>query len=391
MKVRQFQGRRDIAGIARIFATAFGGVAVGEEYAKYLRGLKPREYKNHRCLEVDGRIVSFLEVVPRSMYIGRSLLAIAGIGGVVTDPNHRKKGYNRALLDDTIEFMTEERYDLSILYGIPGYYHKFGYEVVMADYYVTLSPPDHPGGWSSFAASAVRKDDLPALCRLYNAQARFRDGNCRRKTMQKPKRGLKLCDRKGRPVAYASWRDEEGTMSVRDAAARNTAAGEELLKVLLITARRNALDHLKITLPFGYPLTDAIARRTSMFHRKNTRNKGCMGRITNLPTLAGKMEKEWAYLLGRSEFAGKAANLKLLVDARTLSISYSGGKVTTRVTSGKADGSVTQERFAQMLLGYRNLSELADEKDVGFGRGQLRLLEVLFPERCSTLLMPDRF
>ncbi len=388
--VRAMAGRGDYADIVRISGVAFGA-RYKDVCLKKLRRVKPPQRKNHRVVEVDGHVVSYLEIFPKEMYIGRALVRMAGIGGVCTDPAHRKKGYNRLLWQDTLEFMRKDGYDISILYGIPNYYHKYGYDVVMADYYVTMSPPDHPGGWSALTASAIRKNDLPALCKLYNAQARFRDGNCRRKTMQKPERGLKLCDKNGKPVAYASWRDEEGTMSVRDAAARNLAAGKELLKALLITARRNALDHLKVTLPFGYPLTEAIRRRTCIFHRKNTYNKGCMGKITNLATLIGKMEKEWTYLLSRSEFAGKAASCKLAVDGRTLLVSWRGGKVTARLTSGRADGNVTQERFAQMILGYRNLRQLANEKDVEFGQGQLRFLEVLFPERCSTLLMPDRF
>lgn len=248
-----FQGKTDIAEIARVFGIAFGGGA-SEWYDKHLRKVKPSDRKNYRCLTVDGRIVSFLQVLPKRMHIGRALVRMAGIAAVCTDAEFRKRSYNRRLWADSIEFMGREGYDISILYGIPKYYHRYGYSEVMERHMVTMTPSDFEDAPAKMKSAALTSADMKAVCRLYNTQARFRDGNIERKSMARPERGLKVSDERGRMAAYAVWRESEGAIEVRDAAAR------ELLGALQRVAYREAADHIRVLLPPGYPLTDAMRR-----------------------------------------------------------------------------------------------------------------------------------
>lgn len=391
IEIRAFNGAGDIQAISHIYGIAFGRAA-GESYARRLAGVSAADRKDYRCLTVDSRVASFLDINPRLTYVGRSLLKVAGIGGVCTDPAFRDKGLSRSLFKDTVRFLEDEGYDLSILYGIPDYYHKYGFEVVMPrDHAVSVARVELPNDKMKLTPSAIGKADLAALCRLYNRQARYRDGNCRRSRLRKPGRGLKLTDSKDRLVAYASWRNEVGTLAVHEAVAASGGAARELLLALRRLAWREGLEHLKVLLPFGYPLTDAMRGLNCTYTRINTRGKGCMGRVLNMDSLVRKMRPEWARLAGRSEFSTKAFEYRLEVGDRVLKLS-SGQTGLDAVSAGNgADGRATPERFVQMLLGYRSVAELAEDKDVSCGKRDLRLLEVLFPERDCLILGPDRF
>lgn len=85
--------------------------------------------ENIRVLFTDtGEIVSVVCVSPRKMYLNNHIVTLGGIGGVATHPDHRRKGYAEMVMKDSIEFMYQDGYDLSILYPFKSeYYAKFGY------------------------------------------------------------------------------------------------------------------------------------------------------------------------------------------------------------------------------------------------------------------------
>ena len=89
------------------------------------------ELDQSRVCVVDGKIVSYVRVSDRSMYIGKEVVKLGGIGMVVTSPEYRGRGYASALLRDAIAYMEANNYDLSILF-------------------TTIQPFYMPLGWASF-------------------------------------------------------------------------------------------------------------------------------------------------------------------------------------------------------------------------------------------------
>jgi hypothetical protein len=325
------------------------------------------------------------------MYVGRSLLKVGGLCAVCTDPAQRMKGHGRVLILDTIEFMKREKFDFSLLYGIPNYYTKFGYSVVMANHFITVAAAEIPKMELTYSRDTAREKDLPAMTRLYNAQARSRDGNCRRRKMWLGKSTFKLTDGRGRLAAYANWYGQDGSLFVREGMARGAKAGAELLGAVKAVAWDEGLDHVNVQMPFGYPLTDTMRPLNATYRRMNTNQRGCMGAVLNLARLAGAMEAEWSALLSRSEFAAKSGRARVAVGDETLVLAYSKGKVKTSVAAAKGTASIPQEQFSQLLLGYTGVKTLADAGEISVRRDDMRLLETLFPERSSFLFGPDRF
>jgi predicted N-acetyltransferase YhbS len=384
--VRAIDPQRDAGAVARIVRLSFAP-QWGPGYDKQLVRLPRREWRNHRVLVDGGEPVGYLFIAPKQMYIGRALLRIAGIGAVCTDPAARGKGHGRILMEDTADFARREGYDEAVLYGIPNFYHKFGFEVVMARHFMTAAQADLPMDAPRLKVSGARDADAAAILRLYNAQARFRDGNCRRTRMSVPPRAIKLSDARGRLRAYAFWRDAEGTMTVTEAAAADADAGRDLLRAIRDKAWREGLTQVSIQMPPGYPVTDALAGQNAVYHRGYTFRRGCMARILNLASVARKMQAEWTRLAAASRFASKDASTRLAVGGEVLTLRARRGRVAASVGPGRAAATVTPEFFAQMLHGYRGIGGIgaaAASKDASF-------LDAMFPMRSCFLFGPDKF
>ena len=76
---------------------------------------------------MDGEVASWLWVLDLPTRLLGQTVRMGGIGGVNTKESHRMKGYARRLLSDTVSYMTEQGYDVTMLFGIPDFYDKFGY------------------------------------------------------------------------------------------------------------------------------------------------------------------------------------------------------------------------------------------------------------------------
>ena len=83
---------------------------------------------NTRACFFEGQAVSVVVVFERPMRIGSSIVQIGGLGSVGTHPSHRRKGYSSGVLSDTVGYLTNSGFDLSLLFtGINDHYAKAGW------------------------------------------------------------------------------------------------------------------------------------------------------------------------------------------------------------------------------------------------------------------------
>jgi len=119
-------------------------------------------------LMLGERCVSWLSIVPFTLQIGAATVRMDGIGGVGTDAHHRHRGYSRRVLEAAVTHMRHGDGALSMLYGIPDFYPKFGYATAGPDYLVILNDLERdnilPTGWN---VRDFELSDLPAMQALY--------------------------------------------------------------------------------------------------------------------------------------------------------------------------------------------------------------------------------
>src|SRR5258708_3422206 len=85
-------------------------------------------------LVVEGQQVSSCKVFPLTLRVGAATVRIDGMGEVGTHEEHRNRGYSRRVLDAALDRMAAGDAALSVLYGIPNFYPKFGYVTVGPEY-----------------------------------------------------------------------------------------------------------------------------------------------------------------------------------------------------------------------------------------------------------------
>src|SRR5215208_7310698 len=131
-------------------------------------------------LQLDGRQVSRVVIVPMVMRIGAAVVRMDGIGGVGTEEGFRHRGYSRRVMETAVQQMRDGDAALSTLFGIQDFYQKFGYETTGPEYTVVLplvdappAAPTVPPGWQFRPLIA---DDMPAVMRLYHANTRRATG-----------------------------------------------------------------------------------------------------------------------------------------------------------------------------------------------------------------------
>ena len=131
-------------------------------------------------LSLDGEHVSGLIINDLQMRIGRAVVHMGGIGGVHTAREHRMKGYSRQVSEYANEYMLERGYDVSLLFGIQHFYHKFGFACCLPVYKLTLTTRGAEGvpagKGSPVKVRRARTAEFARSRTLYNAEYAQRTG-----------------------------------------------------------------------------------------------------------------------------------------------------------------------------------------------------------------------
>lgn len=124
---------------------------------------------NKRVLRVNGRIVSCLTVIDRTVWIDGTFQRVGGIAGVATHQTERGKGYAGRLLRDTLDFLHAEGYVLSALIPYSShFYRRLGWELCGTACRFVTSPTFLPTGIEGRHVRPARQDDLAEMSVLYD-------------------------------------------------------------------------------------------------------------------------------------------------------------------------------------------------------------------------------
>lgn len=163
-----------------------------------------------RRLDVAGRVVAQMQLMPFEIETGRGTLAAGGIGGVAVAGEARGQGYGDALLRAACAEMRERGMALAILYPFQyPYYLRKGWVIAGERRVLTPTPAQLRGAAPrSGTFSPAGPDDIGELDRIFRTALRGRYGPLRRDIWWWQHDVLTRWD--GSPFHARIWRDDAG-------------------------------------------------------------------------------------------------------------------------------------------------------------------------------------
>jgi predicted acetyltransferase len=126
-------------------------------------------------------LASILTITPSSMHIGSHLFPTAGIAGVTTKPENRRRGYASRLLTHVLQTMPEYGYLAAALIPFDhDFYRQLGWETVGTLFRWRVPVRQLPRYSELAHMRRFEFDDIPVLQRLYATHARLHAGRIAR-------------------------------------------------------------------------------------------------------------------------------------------------------------------------------------------------------------------
>lgn len=373
--------------------------------------IKTRQEGNayERSLWLDDETrVAWLWVIDYPMRIGVTQVRMAGIAGVHTDRQHRMKGYMRQLFADTVNYMVDEGYDVSMLFGIENFYNKWGYATCLAKSRVDVKTRDAEAAAAEAADNSLTRrpigeEDMPAVIELFEATNALRTGTLIRdpEDYKKFEKGshwdtrAESClweDDAGVLIGYAVWDRRDKAVKVVELAARE----DRFFPVILATFAQQAIDKrcedVTFYLPQDHPFADYLRRWGATWQVEHPRYSDGMMRIMNQQPLIQKLVPEFERRLALSPATGDGS-VALATDLGTTILSVQQSQVTLQegaMTNARLE--LPQDVLMQLIVGCRSMRDALNTSDVILtDRSVLPLLDAIFPTGVPYVWHPDYF
>ena len=309
----------------------------------------------------DGEtLFSQIEVYNKECFYGSGILKCAGVGGVATKPEYRRRGGVRACFQKMFDDSTESGYDISILYPFStAYYRLFGYENAFKSAWASYDFSVLSHIERSTSVELMTEETLGEMTDLYNRIARKQnlmfkrtDGQYFHTEPYKEKAWTYFAlSPDGEKTGYVSITPNraESTIWVSEIGFLNKAA----LVTLLGFLRTFDGNFKKLTfdkLPMNSPIFDVLADENKLAERKFY----CSGsaRILNLENVL----KLNIYPKEKGSFILKSVDECIARNNGTFRVEYENGKAAvTKADGEKPDITLNAPALARVLLAREGL------------------------------------
>ena len=357
----------------------------------------------------DEEHVSTITLREYQMRFGSAPLKMGGIAGVGTKEEHRNKGYSRHVMEHTMTFMNENKFDVSMLFGIPNFYHKFGYATAIPETYVEFDTKDVPAAVSTYQVRRFQTEDTPKVVELYSTNNAERTGTSLRTGI-----GWKEFTRRAGivpdPYVVLNEADEvigyfvcnhdntkkdmiDQSCTLFDIGFQDRTIFETIVHFLAYSVNYTSAERIICAIPADHPFAIFCRRygcRTNTYTPKN--HMGMMRIINQSSTLekiTGELEKRLQRATEPSQWRGK---ILISTDLGQDCLEFDQGNVA--YTNSQANAfhlEMPQDKLIQLMMGRRSIEDLAVEPDVWVNVGIIPVLDALFPLGHSHVWWSDRF
>jgi len=344
---------------------------------------------------LGGELVSHWGVWRYRMRIGAAEVRCGGIGAVATSPEHRRRGFMARTAPRSLARMRALGYDFSILFGIEGFYHQFGYVPAWPEETWHVQRDALPRELPPVRHRPLPPEPTRETARLHNRANAGLTGTAVRPTYTMPFTGKYRAleahgwrDTRGRLAGHVVVRVQEGKLDCTEA----TGEVDSILAVLRSLSIEKELRELRFTtLPHRSALAARLRRLSCRLERKYEPNGDALARVVDLEGCLRKMQPELSLRLGGSALRRYQGTLSVAGDGAAARLALRNGKVQIAPPGPSSSSVRLGARVAQLLIGTADPLEICDAAGARPRGEAARLLPVLFPAQHPQLHRADRF
>ena len=398
--IRRAESSDDGRKLHDLFAAVFHPEDVGG-LAETIFNCFPRMEKRYWFMAEEretSKLVSGFALIPWTWEIEGVRLEVAEMGIVGTLEEHRRRGLMRTLNQEFDRTLEEEKFDLAIIQGIPGFYYQFGFHYALPlenhiNMPLHLIPEEKEEEACNFRPAS--EADIPYLLQedeSYRASfsiSAFRDkASWRYLLTDSLKTGY------GSEYWVMERRDREEKFYCR-------IPREGFGKGLIISEISDGIDHGALARLLAFCRQLAV-ERDKPYLRLNLHNDSNPGRMAiamgaekgkpyawqvKFPDVAAFLEKTAPVLekrIAESSFSGFSGGFRLDFFKTKIDLVWSDGRLES-IRPGEGDCkeglSISADLFPALCLGHRTWQELRYIRPDVFPKSGMSalLIEALFP------------
>ncbi len=344
-------------------------------------------------------IAGALRVTTETIRLGEARLKTGGIGWVTTAAHHRQKGVCRALLNDTFHYMKSHNYHVTMLFGIPNFYHRFGFATTLSDYTITIELEDAlTAPRASCRAREAKPGDIAAIQRIHAAN----DGDVACSLLRSSAhitnkwahrcKGMRvLTDDKGKVLAYFIGRKSAERLMVEEVGVADCGLCDAVLGACAHMANEEAVGRVQFLVPPPHVFARFLLQFKTVHEMHVVRDSGGMMAFVNFSEAVESLIPEWESLISASSLLDRRIELTLIVDNTHCRIRANRGAVDIAPFPGANKVSLTSADMIRLVTGYLHVEDVLAKRRRILTEDARTLLSVLFPKRDPYVWNFDRF
>ncbi len=347
----------------------------------------------------NGKVISALRITTDTIRIGEARLKMGGIGWVSTDGYFRNKGIASKVIQNAIQYMQNNAYHVSMLFGIPNFYHRFGFATALPEYYTNIATRevltiDVP----SYKIRKMRPSDIILLwkihnrndeevaCSLIRTQAHFAV------KWKEWERGKTILDMNGKVLGYFLPQiGNKDALLIQEVGSTDVETSKVVLHAIGKYAEKERLGKIQIASPPSHPLIRLLINHYSVQETHYKRNEGGMMAVVNEEETLECMIPEWEKLLQEKAFVKQDDEVTLIISGVPYCLHYRKGSISIIKKLGKNKLSVDRGQLAQLIAGYIYVSDVLERKRFSISTSAREFLSIIFPKRFPYVWQMDRF